>query len=110
MLTIVVMPRKNTTLKGTPGYVDPSSIQLPPNEDLPPAEVDQDLEEVAYVDRTKNDDDDDDGDNDHDKSDDYSYDDIDDGDNSADDDDWHDLTNDATLKDLKALDIKLNFW
>lgn len=85
MLTIVC--RKNTTLKGTPGKVDPESIKLPPNEDLPPAEVDQDLEEVAYVDRVKED---------------KGEDEV--------DDDWDDLTNDAALDDLQTLNINLKYW
>ncbi|KAH7627236.1 inorganic pyrophosphatase [Sordaria sp. MPI-SDFR-AT-0083] len=95
---------KNTTLRGTPGYLDPSSVKLPPNEDLPPAEVDHDLEEVAYVDREESDD--------EDKDDDDSEDDEDDDeqDSLARNDDWDDLTKDAALNDLKTMNINLKYW
>ncbi|KAK1773774.1 inorganic pyrophosphatase [Copromyces sp. CBS 386.78] len=86
---------KNTTLEGTPGKMDPKSVKLPPNEDLPPAEIGQDLEEVAYVDREKSDDEDEDDEED---------------DLTNDDDDWDDLTNDVALNDLKTMNIKLNYW
>jgi inorganic pyrophosphatase len=43
--------RDNTTLKDTPGNMDPDRVRLPPDEDLPPAPVEQDLEEWYYVDR-----------------------------------------------------------
>ncbi|KAK3936777.1 inorganic pyrophosphatase [Diplogelasinospora grovesii] len=42
---------ENTTLTGTPGYIDPEEVNLPPNEDLPPAPVNRDLEEWFFVDR-----------------------------------------------------------
>ena len=100
--------RRNTTLDGTPGKVDPSSVKLPPNEDLPPAEVEQDLDEVAYVDRKKGDDDDDDDDDDDADEDEEEE---DEEDNSrTDDDDWDDLSNDAALNDLKTFNINLHFW
>lgn len=43
----------NTTLAGTPGKLDPSDVDLPPDEDLPPAEIKQDLNEWFFVDRDK---------------------------------------------------------
>lgn len=44
--------RDNTTLTGTPGKVDPDKIDLPPDQDLAPAPIDQDdLEEWFYIDR-----------------------------------------------------------
>ncbi|KAK3396847.1 inorganic pyrophosphatase [Sordaria brevicollis] len=94
---------KNTTLRGTPGYVEPESVKLPPNEDLPPAEVDQDLEEVAYVDRNESDDDD--GDNDSDSNEDECE-----MVDLTDDEDWDDLTKDAALGDMKTLNINLKYW
>jgi inorganic pyrophosphatase len=43
--------RDNTTLKGTPGKMDPDKVHLPPDEVLTPAPIEQDLEEWYYVDR-----------------------------------------------------------
>lgn len=43
--------RDNTTLSGTPGKIDPDKVQLPPDEDLSPAPIHQDLEEWFFVDR-----------------------------------------------------------
>ncbi|KAK4198124.1 hypothetical protein QBC40DRAFT_350468 [Triangularia verruculosa] len=42
---------QNTTLKGTPGKLDPKKVKLPPDEDLSPAPVPEDQEEWFYVDR-----------------------------------------------------------
>ncbi|KAK3345611.1 inorganic pyrophosphatase [Neurospora tetraspora] len=96
---------KNTTLDGTPGKCDPSSVKLPPNEDLPPAEVEQDLDEVAYVDREKRDDDEDEGDDKEDSmTNDYRK------DNLTNDDEEKNLMNDITLNNLKTLNINLTFW
>lgn len=97
------MNRKNTTLDGTPGKVDPESVRLPPNEDLPPAKVEQDLEEVAYVDRKKGDEDEDEVGT-EDKGTNYEE------DNKTNDDEWDDLANDSALDDLKMLIVNLNFW
>lgn len=47
------MDRDNTTLKGTPGKLDPDDVDLPPNEDLPPAHIKQDIDEWFFVDRDK---------------------------------------------------------
>ncbi|KAK4237592.1 inorganic pyrophosphatase [Achaetomium macrosporum] len=41
----------NTTLSGTPGKLDPDKVKLPPDEDLAPAPIDEDLEEWYYIDR-----------------------------------------------------------
>ncbi|KAK4120333.1 inorganic pyrophosphatase [Parathielavia appendiculata] len=41
----------NTTLKDTPGNLDPDKVHLPPDEVLSPAPIEQDLEEWYYVDR-----------------------------------------------------------
>ncbi|KAK3344228.1 inorganic pyrophosphatase [Lasiosphaeria hispida] len=41
----------NTTLSGTPGKLDPDDVDLPPNEDLPPARIEQDLDEWHFFDR-----------------------------------------------------------
>lgn len=35
----------NTTLKGTPGKLDPGKVDLPPDEDPSPALIEQDLDE-----------------------------------------------------------------
>ncbi|KHE82921.1 inorganic pyrophosphatase [Neurospora crassa] len=94
---------KNTTLDGTPGKVDPESVKLPPNEDLPPAEVEQDLEEVAYVDRKKGDEDEDEVGT-EDKGTNYEE------DSKTNDDEWDDLANDSALDDLKMLNVNLNSW
>jgi len=48
--------RDNTTLEGTPGKLDPDTVCLPDDEDLPPAPVEQDLDEWFYVDRNALDD------------------------------------------------------
>jgi len=45
--------RKNTTLEGTPGKVDPGELELPPGEDLSPAPIEDDLEKWYFVDREK---------------------------------------------------------
>ncbi|KAK3386451.1 inorganic pyrophosphatase [Podospora didyma] len=41
----------NTTLEGTPGKLDPNKVKLPPDEDLTPAPIEQDLGEWFFVDR-----------------------------------------------------------
>ncbi|KAK5657224.1 hypothetical protein OQA88_3282 [Cercophora sp. LCS_1] len=41
----------NTTLKGTPGWVDPRRVRLPPEEDLSPAPVGRETQEWYFVDR-----------------------------------------------------------
>ncbi|KAL2173150.1 inorganic pyrophosphatase [Thermothelomyces heterothallicus CBS 202.75] len=41
----------NTTLDGTPGKLDPDEVRLPPDEDLSPAPIEQDLDEWFYIDR-----------------------------------------------------------
>ncbi|KAK3370796.1 inorganic pyrophosphatase [Lasiosphaeria ovina] len=41
----------NTTLSGTPGKLDPGDVELPPDQDLSPAPVEQDLDEWYFVDR-----------------------------------------------------------
>ncbi|KAK0705513.1 inorganic pyrophosphatase [Lasiosphaeris hirsuta] len=41
----------NTTHPKTPGKLDPKDVHLPPNEDLPPARVEQDLDEWHFFDR-----------------------------------------------------------
>ncbi|KAL2015274.1 hypothetical protein VTK56DRAFT_5915 [Thermocarpiscus australiensis] len=41
----------NTTLSGTPGKLDPDKVDLPPDEDLSPAPIEQDLEEWFFIDR-----------------------------------------------------------
>jgi hypothetical protein len=46
-----VWRRDNTTLKGTPGKLDPDTVHLPPDEDLSPAPVKEDLDEWYYIDR-----------------------------------------------------------
>ena len=43
--------RDNTTLKGTPGQLDPEKVHLPKDEHMSPAPVDEDLDEWFYVDR-----------------------------------------------------------
>lgn len=48
---LLTVRRDNTTLKGTPGKLDPDKVHLPPDEDLSPAPIDQDLDEWFYVDR-----------------------------------------------------------
>lgn len=45
--------RENTTLKGTPGKLDPDDVDLPPNEDLSPAPIEGGLGEWFFVDRKK---------------------------------------------------------
>ncbi|KXX83208.1 Inorganic pyrophosphatase [Madurella mycetomatis] len=42
----------NTTLPGTPGNIDPDTVDLPPDQDLSPAPIKQDLEEWFYIDRS----------------------------------------------------------
>ncbi|KAK1751088.1 inorganic pyrophosphatase [Echria macrotheca] len=44
---------ENTTLKGTPGKLDPEEVKLPPGEDLSPAPTPRDIEEWFFVDREK---------------------------------------------------------
>jgi hypothetical protein len=46
-----VWRRDNTTLKGTPGKLDPDTVHFPPDEDLSPAPVEEDLDEWYYIDR-----------------------------------------------------------
>lgn len=41
----------NTTLSGTPGKLDPDKVHLPPDEDLSPAPIEEDLSEWYYLDR-----------------------------------------------------------
>ena len=43
--------RDNTTLSGTHGKLDPDKVHLPPDQDLSPAPVKQDLDEWFYIDR-----------------------------------------------------------
>jgi inorganic pyrophosphatase len=45
--------RDNTTLEGTPGKMEPDDVDLPPNEDLPPAPIEDDLDEWFFIDREK---------------------------------------------------------
>lgn len=103
MLMLTIVNRKNTTLDGTPGKVDPESVKLPPNEDLPPAEVDQDLEEVAYMDREKGDDDEDEVGTEDEGT---NYEEV----SKTNDDEWDDLANDSAFDDLKMLNVNLKFW
>lgn len=42
---------ENTTLKGTKGWVDPDTVELPPEEDLTPAPVGRETQEWYFVDR-----------------------------------------------------------
>ncbi|KAK0642927.1 inorganic pyrophosphatase [Cercophora newfieldiana] len=44
---------ENTTLEGTPGKMDPGDVDLPPNEDLSPAPIEDDLGRWYFVDREK---------------------------------------------------------
>ncbi|KAK3312000.1 inorganic pyrophosphatase [Apodospora peruviana] len=46
-----VVSLDNTTLAGTPGKLDPDEVDLPPDQDLSPAPIDQDLDEWIYLDR-----------------------------------------------------------
>ena len=41
----------NTTLNGTPGKIDPDDVKLPPDEKLPPANIEQDIDEWFFIDR-----------------------------------------------------------
>ncbi|KAK4163782.1 putative inorganic pyrophosphatase [Cladorrhinum sp. PSN259] len=41
----------NTTLKDTPGKQDPKKVELPPDHELPPADLKKSLDEWFYVDR-----------------------------------------------------------
>ncbi|KAL2256540.1 hypothetical protein VTK26DRAFT_1519 [Humicola hyalothermophila] len=41
----------NTTLTGTPGKLDPDTVHLPPDQDIAPAPVEQDLDDWYYIDR-----------------------------------------------------------
>ncbi|KAK4460145.1 inorganic pyrophosphatase [Cladorrhinum samala] len=42
---------KNTTLSDTPGKLDPGKVELPPDEDLPPAHLERKPDEWFFVDR-----------------------------------------------------------
>ncbi|KAL2125897.1 hypothetical protein VTI74DRAFT_2318 [Chaetomium olivicolor] len=46
----------NTTLKGTPGKLDPHKVHLPRDEHLSPAPIEDDLDEWFYIDRNSVDD------------------------------------------------------
>ena len=41
----------NTTLHGTPGKIDPGDLKLPPNEERPPAKIEEDIDEWFFIDR-----------------------------------------------------------
>lgn len=48
---MLMLLRDNTTLSGTPGNLDPDKVHLPPDQDISPAPVDEDLDEWHYIDR-----------------------------------------------------------
>lgn len=50
---LTVLNSENTTIKGTPGKLDPGEVDLPPGEDLPPAPIEQDIDEWVFLDRDK---------------------------------------------------------
>lgn len=49
--SLTICSRDNTTLKGTPGKLDPEKVHLPRDEHLTPAPIKEDVDEYFFIDR-----------------------------------------------------------